>query len=337
MRKLATIRYIHEILPIEGADNIEIAVVDGWNCVVKKGEFKVRNIIVYFEIDSFLPIHKVYEFLRKSSYKKMGNREGFRLKTIRLKGVYSQGVVMSLKTLINEGLLRDIPYYIGQDVTKYLDILLYEPPIPAELSGIARGIFPTEIPKTDEERVHNLEYKKLQNLTYYVTEKLDGSSVTIYLKDDEFGVCSRNINLLESNSNTFWVVVRKLDIENLMRRHGLNNIALQGELIGEGIQGNIYNFKGHDIRFFNVFDMNKKKYLCFEDFKNVIDTLGLITVPILDTNKVLTESRESLIASAEGKSVLNPNVQREGIVLRTLDDNRISFKVISNKYLLKED
>lgn len=336
MRKLASIRYITELKPIEGADFIELAIVDGWNCVVQKGQFQYREMVVYFEIDSFLPIHPIYEFLRKSSYKKMSDQEGFRLRTIRLKGIYSQGLILPIKDFIKEGLLEDKIYYISENVTEQLKIQKYEPPIPAELSGIARGNFPSEVPKTDEERCQNLDYPKLKGLTYYITEKLDGSSVTIYLKDNEFGVCSRNINLLESNTNTFWTTVRKLDIEKLLRDNGLNNIVLQGELIGEGIQGNIYNLKGHDIRFFNVYDIEKRSYYSYIDFKNFIDKLGLRTVPILDDNKILKEDREELISSADGKSLLNNKVDREGIVMRTLENYRVSFKVISNKYLLKE-
>lgn len=336
MRKLASIRYITELKPIEGADFIELAIVDGWNCVVQKGQFQSREMVVYFEIDSFLPIHPIYEFLRKSSYKKMLDLEGFRLRTIRLKGIYSQGLILPIKDFIKEGLLEDKSYYVSEDVTEQLKIQKYEPPIPAELSGIARGHFPSEIPKTDEERCQNLDYAKLIGLTYYVTEKLDGSSITIYLKDNEFGVCSRNINLLESDTNTFWNTTRKLDIENLLKKNGLDNIVLQGELIGEGIQGNIYNLKGHDIRFFNVYDIETRDYYPYVEFKNLIEKLGLRTVPILDDNKTLKENREDLITSADGKSLLNNKVDREGIVMRTLDRYRISFKAISNKYLIKE-
>src|SRR5438876_1094061 len=94
-RKLASIRKISEVLPIEGADNIELVKVDGWQCVTKKGEFKPGDLCIYFEIDSFLPIRSEFEFLRKSSYKKMGDKEGFRLKTIKLRGHLSQGLVLN--------------------------------------------------------------------------------------------------------------------------------------------------------------------------------------------------------------------------------------------------
>lgn len=338
MRKLATIRYIHEILPIEGADNIEIAVVDGWNCVVKKGSFSSREIIVYIEIDSFIPIHPYFEYLRKSSYKKMGDQEGFRLKTIKLRGVVSQGLVVSLKDLIKEGLLEDRIYITGfDDVTQKLGIKLYEPPIPAQLSGKMKGNFPSFIPKTDEERVQNLDYHKLLKEEYYVTEKLDGSSITIYLKDETFGVCSRNIDLLEDDENTFWKAARKLDVENKLKKAGLSDIALQGELIGEGIQGNKYKLKGHNIRFFNVYNIKSGKRFELEKIKEIIiNTLKLEIVPVLYEKFKLPNNRDELISFAEDKSQLS-DTEREGIVVRTQYTSDISFKVISNKFLLKED
>lgn len=337
MRKLATIRYIHEIIPIEGADNIEIAVVDGWNCVVKKGSFSPREIIVYIEIDSFIPIHPYFEYLRKSSYKKMGEEEGFRLKTIRLRGVYSQGLVVSLKDLIKEGFLEDKTYIVNfDDVTKELGIQLYEPPISAQLSGNAKGNFPSFLIKTDEERVQNLDYNKLKSDTYYVTEKLDGSSISIYLNDNIFGVCSRNLDLLEDENNTFWKTTRDLNIEQIMRDNNLDGICFQGELIGEGIQKNKYGLKGFSIRFFNVFDIKKRKYYSFNDFINLINKLGLQTVPVLEKEMKLPDDRKELLLYSEAKSSLR-DVEREGIVLRTTGENRISFKVISNKFLLKED
>lgn len=146
-RKLATIRKISEIKPIEGADKIELAIIDGWQCVVKKNEFNVGDTCIYCEIDSFLPIKPEFEFLRTSSYKKMGDIEGFRLKTIRMKGQISQGLVLPISVL-PEG-----PYCNDLDVTEILGIKLYEAPVLAQLQGQMRGNFPHFISKTDEERV----------------------------------------------------------------------------------------------------------------------------------------------------------------------------------------
>ena len=338
-RKLATIRKITDIRPIEGADMIELATVGGWNVVVAKDVgHKVGNSVVYCEIDSFLPIKEEFEFLRKSSYKKMGDQEGFRLKTIRLRGQLSQGLILpiSVVPITQFASAYDLPE--GLDVTEMLGIVKYEPPIPAELAGKVKGGFPSFLHKTDEERVQNLvkeydEYKLTSKHQFYMTEKLDGSSATYYMNKGEFGVCSRNLELLETEGNTFWKVARELDLENKLRDKG--NICLQGELIGEGIQGNPYKIKGQTVHFFNAFDIDKQARLGINEFLVLLDDMELSSVPILDVAMLLPETITGMLELAEGKSRLNNNTEREGVVVRSLD-NTISFKAISNKFLLSE-
>jgi RNA ligase (TIGR02306 family) len=334
-RKLSTIRRISEITPIDGADKIELVTIDGWKVVVAKDVgHKVGDLVVYCEIDSFLPIREEFEFLRKSSYKKMSDgKEGFRLKTIRLKNTLSQGLVLPISVLDFGEMVSE-----GQDVTERLGIVKYEPPIPAELSGKVKGLFPSFLRKTDEERVQNLQsdYEDLKTQKFYVTEKLDGSSATFYYKDGQFGVCSRNLELLETEDNTYWKVARQLDLENKLSTLKLN-ISLQGELIGEGIQGNPYKIKGQTVKFFTGFDIDTQRRIHFVKFVVIIQTLGLEYVPVLNDklNFELPDSVDELLLLAEGKSVLNSETEREGIVIRTLD-GEISFKAISNKFLLSE-
>ena len=334
-RKLSTIRRISEITPIDGADKIELVTIDGWKVVVAKDVgHKVGDLVVYCEIDSFLPIREEFEFLRKSSYKKMSDgKEGFRLKTIRLKNTLSQGLVLPISVLDFGEMVSE-----GQDVTERLGIVKYEPPIPAELSGKVKGLFPSFLRKTDEERVQNLQsdYEDLKTQKFYVTEKLDGSSATFYYKDGQFGVCSRNLELLETEDNTYWKVARQLDLENKLSTLKLN-ISLQGELIGEGIQGNPYKIKGQTVKFFTGFDIDTQRRIHFVKFVVIIQTLGLEYVPVLNDklNFELPDSVDELLLLSEGKSVLNSETEREGIVVRTLDGD-ISFKVISNKFLLSE-
>ena len=338
-RKLATIRKITDIRPIEGADMIELATVGGWSVVVAKDVgHKVGNSVVYCEIDSFLPIKEEFEFLRKSSYKKMGDQEGFRLKTIRLRGQLSQGLILpiSVVPITQFASAYDLPE--GLDVTEMLGIVKYEPPIPAELAGKVKGGFPSFLHKTDEERVQNLvkeydEYKLTSEHQFYMTEKLDGSSATYYMNKGEFGVCSRNLELLETEGNTFWKVARELDLENKLRDKG--NICLQGELIGEGIQGNPYKIKGQTVHFFNAFDIDKQVRFGINEFLVLLDDMELSSVPILDVAMLLPETVTDMLELAEGKSRLNNNTEREGVVVRSLD-NTISFKAISNKFLLSE-
>ena len=341
-RKLATIRKISELRGIEGADKIELAIVDGWQVVVAKDvEHKVGNKVVYCEIDSFLPIRDEFEFLRKSSYKKMGDQEGFRLKTIKLRGQVSQGLILPIGVLpvAQFASAHDLPE--GMDVTEMLGIVKYEPPIPAELSGKVKGLFPSFIPKTDEERIQNLtkeydEWKYQSKHQFYVTEKLDGSSATYYIKDGEFGVCSRNLELLETEGNTFWKVARELNLEENMKATG-KNISLQGELIGEGIQGNPYKIKGQTVRFFTGFDIDKYKRIPFPELIVMLADMGLQSVPVLNKEFgfMLPETVEDMLKYAEDKSVLNDKTEREGVVIRSMDGT-ISFKAISNKFLLNE-
>lgn len=336
-RKLATIRKISDISPIEGADKIEIVSVDGWKVVVAKDVgHKIGDLVVYCEIDSFLPIREEFEFLRKTSYKKMGDHEGFRLKTIRLRGQVSQGLILPI-TILGNGEMPGVE--VGDDVTNLLGIIKYEPPIPVEISGKVKGLFPSFLRKTDEERVQNLvkeydDYKLHSSRKFYVTEKLDGCSSTFYLKDGVFGVCSRNLELLESEENTFWKVARELKLSELMS--GLSfNICLQGEMIGEGIQGNPYRIKGQTVRFFNAFNIDKQENISFLEFVELCEKLKLKTVPILDFDFTLPNSVTDMLYYADSVSELNPDFDREGVVVRSYD-RTISFKAISNKFLIKE-
>lgn len=347
MRKLATIKTIDKLEPIEGADRIELATVGGWKVVVAKDVgHQEGNKVVYCEIDSFLPIEPEFEFLRKSSYKKMADgTEGFRLKTIRLRGQYSQGLILPLEDAINVMKRKNGEVYSemleeGMEVTDLLGITKWEPPVPANLAGTAKGNFPSFIQKTDEERIQNLtkdlEKWKEDGTLFYMTEKLDGSSATFYLRDGEFGVCSRNLDLKESEDNTYWKVARELKIEEKLKELG-RNIAIQGELIGEGIQKNRYKIKGHTVRFFNVFDIDKFEKASRDEFMEIIvNKMGLETVPVHMLPLPLAHDVAGLLELAEGKSQLNKDAEREGLVIRSLD-NKISFKAISNKFLLKNE
>lgn len=333
-RKLASIVVIDDLQPIEGADQIEVATVKGWKVVVKKNEFKIGDQAIYCEIDSFLPVRHEFEFLRKTSFRKMRDTEGFRLKTIKLRGQISQGLLLPVS------ILPDDIYQIGDDVTEQLGIIKYEPPIPASLVGIAKGQFPSFIPKTDEERIQNLteQFDALKAHRYYISEKLDGSSVTYYLRNGHFGVCSRNLELLASTDNTLW----KLAHENKLadKLISLNrNIALQGELIGEGIQGNPYKLTGQSVRFFYIVDIDNHRYLPMDEFFLLMEALELETVPLLAVNVELPETIDEILALADGVAELSPpnkQVAREGLVFRNAD-RTVSFKAISNKFLLKAD
>ena len=348
-RKLATIRKVNEIIPIEGADMIELAMVDGWQCVVKKGEFKPGDLGIYFEIDSYLPIENRYEFLRKSSYKKIpdqlqGQRgEGFRLKTVKLRGQLSQGLILPIS------LFPEIKTStVGSDVTELLDVELYEPPVPASLAGQVRGKIPGFIKKTDEERIQNLPqyFTDLQDMAFECTEKIDGSSMTVYYTGDDQGVCSRNLNLKEDEINTLWKITNELQLHALLKELD-KKLALQGEVAGEGIQKNPLKIKGQQFFLFNIWNIEKQQHLTPEERMEIFQFLEkkvpIKHVPIISPQiKIFQEYKtmRELLDYAVGHSLLNKNVQREGIVLKSLESigrEIISFKVISNQYLLKHD
>jgi RNA ligase (TIGR02306 family) len=343
MRKLATIRKISEVAPIEGADAIEKVRVDGWWCVAKKGEFQMNDLCCYMEIDSLLPLRPEFAFMAKNGTKKTlvdgVEVEGYRLRTIKLRGQISQGLALPLSALpdlakaLTEGAEG---YRVDDNVTEILGIHKYDPPIPACISGEIKGIFPGCIPKSDEERVQNsldlLEQHKGKVFT--VTEKLDGSSTTIFKFNHEFGICSRNYEMKENDQNTIWRLAKQYDLPNTLP----DGWAIQGECCGEGIQKNSLKLNRQDIFVFYVFNIETREYLLLKDALEFVKNLGMKHVPVIDGHFVLDCSIETIIEMANGKSLLNQNANREGIVFR-LDEagDKISFKSISNHYLLKNE
>lgn len=226
----------------------------------------------------------------------------------------------------------------GQDVSDLLNIKRWVAEIPANLAGEVRGMFPSWIPKTDQERVQNLSTEladwQAQALTWEVSEKLEGSSMTVYLRDNDFGVCSRNLDLREAEGNTLWAVARRLDLETLLRSTG-RNLALQGELVGEGIQGNIYKLKGQRFYLFDIYDIDAGEYLSPSARRALATQLNIPHVPVLESAAVLSDM-QALLIKADGKSVMGDIIGpwREGLVYKC-NDMPVSFKVISNKYLME--
>jgi RNA ligase (TIGR02306 family) len=337
-RKMATIRRIDELNPIEGADKIEVATVGGWKVVCQKGLYIVGDLAVYCEIDSFIPT-AIAPFLTKDGHypKTYEGVEGERLRTISLRKQVSQGLLLPLSEITKYFLRPVVHFSDGEDVSEALGIVKYEPPVSAQLAGISKGSFPSQIPKTDQERCQNLKREIASSVgtAFEVTEKLDGSSMTVYLLDGVFGVCSRNLDLKESEGNTFWRVARELDLEIKMRDVG-DNFAIQGELIGEGIQKNIYGIKGHEFMIYDMYDILVGAYMPPAQVFNNCEKFGLHHCPVLDDNCILTENDtvDRLLELAEGKSNLNSKVDREGLVFKAVNGG-FSFKAISNKFLMK--
>ena len=339
-RKLATIRKIDAIEPIDGADAIELAIVGGWKVVVKKGEFAVDSLAVFCEIDSWIPT-ALAPFLTKAGHfpKVFEGVEGERLRTVKLRGQLSQGLLLPLSVVfaLEPTTNVDIVY---TDVTEVLGILKWERPMSAQLAGMARGNFPSLVPKTDQERIQNLvkEFNgEFQEDSWSITEKLDGSSCTFYLDDEDvFHVCSRNLDLKEDEANTFWKVARKFQIEDVMRRNFMKGMAIQGEMIGEGIQGNQYKVR-LDFCVYDMYNTHTGQYILPVQLKAACERLGLKHVPILAEDiSLVGESVSGILAQAEGKSELNGS-EREGLVFKSNSIHDRSFKAISNKWLIKNE
>ena len=341
MRKLATIRRIDAVRPIPDADAIECAVIGGWTTVVKKDEFKAGELAVYCEIDSWIP-YEVAPFLSKGNFPRVYNQvKGERLRTIKLRGQLSQGLLLPLSTLT----MVESELFEGLDVSFPLGIVKYEAPVPAQLAGEVKGMFPGWIQKTDQERVQNLkeefDHWLGEQHAWEVTEKLDGSSMTVYLRDGEFGVCSRNLELKPSETNSLWKVAVRNDLELKLRRAN-RNLALQGELIGEGIQGNPYRIKGQEFFLFDIYDIGTSKYFTPAERRAFIEEHNINHVPVLAFGAELRDtlginSIDGILKFAEGKSVMGMiGCEREGLVFKS-KTMQCSFKAISNKFLLKSE
>jgi len=383
-RSLAHVEQIVDIQPIEGADKIEVATVLGWKVVVAKSDnFKVGDKIVYIEIDSKVPERPEFEFLRDRK---------FRVRTIKLRGQYSQGLIVPL-SILGKG-----NYNVGDDVTQKLGVTYYvpednirkaaKPPKHLRYQSMAARhkdlfkrqpfrwlmkrewgraflflffgkkkdkpkAFPSKFPfvhKTDETRIEALPHLLGYPNPLVVTEKLDGTSSTYILerlkgKDKyEFWVLSRNIRQFNEDQdcyhdyNIYWAMAKKYDIEAHLREFleknpGYDYVCVQGESVGT-VQGNPLKLKEDDLYIFNFVTPDGR--ISSLEGKKIVESWGMKWVPILDEAFIMPTDMEEFKQMATAKSVVNPTVMREGIVLRDPKTD-LSFKNVSREYLLKHE
>jgi len=334
-RKLASIQTITEILPIDGADKIVCVKILGWQCVALKTEFSINDKCVFFEIDSVLPIASWNDHLRKDPIKPL------RIKTIRLRGVLSQGLALPI-SILPQG-----EYEVGQDVTSLINVEKYEAVVPAHLSGISKGNFPAFLHKTDETRLQSeprvLDEAISKGLVLVGTLKMDGTSFTAYRRDADFGVCSRNLNLKQTEDNAHWKMARKLKLEEILRSEP-SNLSIQGEMVGPGIQGNRMGFKEVDLYLFNLYDIDTGKYLGYNELVKFGKKHNIKVVPIIARKDFGFGETTTVSKMLEVTSALNYDngTPAEGIVWRSACEThsdvlkgRMSFKTISSRFLLK--
>lgn len=318
MRKLASVQVIRDLLPIKDADRIELAYIEGFQCIVPKGRH-VGDKVIYIETDSICPKNETFAFLKGKSH----------IKLQKIRGVYSQGIALEYH--------GDAP--VGTDMTKELGITKYEPPQQPEDTI---GNFPAFIPKTDEVRAQNILelLTKYKGVPCYATEKLDGSSCTIYRKGNHIGVCTRKREV-DSTSRMYKTVEEQGLLDFLSNVN--KDIALQGEFVGPKEQGNHLHLSEPHIYIFSVYDINKQGYFDQDSMDMFLGFHDIDTVPVIDEFS-LTDDIDALVKRAIGNSTFG-NFPREGIVIRPIEPieglidfpgNRFSFKVINPEYQMKK-
>lgn len=351
MRKLATIRKIQEVKAIPDADKIVVYRVDDWWIVDNVGKYQVGELVVYAEPDSWVP-HELKPELSKGKEPRIYNGvAGQKLRTVKLRGQISQGLLLPLSVLGKpEEIFPINDSTIGADVSADLNIQKWEAPIPQDIAGQVNGNFPSFIPKTDQERCQNLRYEIFEvnkDAEYEVTMKLDGTSFTAYYKDGETNVCGRNWELKVNEENANNSLVRMFvdsGLQSALLKYG-HNIAVQGELLGPKIQANRENLTKYKLFVFDIYDIDNACYLGTAARHAVLDKLYELElqedyvehVPVFANHITLAElgltNVQELLTDAEGPSINHP--VREGKVYKEVH-GKFSFKAISNQFLLKE-
>lgn len=353
-RKMATVRKILEIKKIEGADKIQAYRVDHWWVVDQVDKYKVGDLVIYCEIDSWIP-HELAPFLsRGKEPREFNGIKGERLKTIRLKGQLSQGLLLPTNLLYNFEDNEDFLPEEDLDVSEWLNITKWEL---SEKEFIKRyganpqarkGGFPWYIPKSDQERIQNIKdrtiYRWIESgIEWEVTEKLEGSSLTAYVHEDDEGVCSRNINLKRPEEgdpvNPWWFAADKYDLINKLKKIREDTdfeFAIQGEIIGTGLNGNHYKLDTIEFYCYNLWDILNQKWVDPSARRSLCEIYDIPHVPVLYTNFIIPPvyNVESLIDLADGTSRLK-DVPREGLVYKSANGSE-SFKSVSNLYIFNK-
>ena len=364
-RKLASIVTIASSDPIPDSDRLSVVKMagKGWNVVTQRDEFKPGDLAVYFEIDSYLPADDPrYEFLKTRCLKKFVSssgqtlKEGILIKTCKLRGVISQGLLAPIAGNYPE--LSDVTD--GQDVTELLRVEHYDEVAESlrdAIGGTAAsdevmGKFPSAfIPKTDEERIQNLGdyFDTMKGRIFEVTEKNDGASATIFLskivdEENPFGVCSRNMRLKPEWAKGVpvqWQIAKKYDMAAKLEQINAMfscEFAFQGELVGPGVNRNRDKYTDLEWHVFKIWDITNQRYLNPNQAQNLCLEMGIPYVPVINSAmKAFDEltTMEAILEFAEGKTARGH--EREGVVFKSVDDKPfVSFKVVSNRYLLKQ-
>lgn len=372
-RVLARAVRIDDVKTHPNADSLDLALVGGWQCVIKRGEYQAGDLAIYIEVDSMVPMdNPIFEFLRGRNMVDRDGKEYSRIKTMKLRKELSQGLIVPVHAAGSP------EPKVDEDVTDRMGILKYvKPSEQAAINGGNKGDrtgtsklgFPNFIPKTDQTRVQNIKMAYDQahqkDEKFEVTFKLDGSSLTIWHKDGEVGVASRNVGfrledekigfftavknffkgrgwkrVIKKDSNHFTAMAEELGLGERLRYFGLN-IALQGELVAPNIQGNFEGVDKPEYYVYDIYNISESRYLLPAARHAILNTLNLLGgetikhVPVYSWGVGVPEDMQDVIKMASGESALNGKY-REGLVFKSMSRD-FSFKVISNEYLLKEE
>jgi len=332
---------IEQLLNIEGADVIELAKVNdcGYQFVVKKGDFQIGDLAVYFPLDALIPQWILEKMgLWKDDKGLLSGSDGNRVKTIKLRGQISQGLLASQNVF-------DAKLVFDADLTQILGVEKYEP-VPIFSKGANLRKLSPELSKYDIENAEKYPHVLDKLRLVVITEKLEGSNFSYLLrKDGSTALCSRNYVLTDYQDNHIWALALKSEgihdkLQAVLDANHSEFVALQGEIVGTGIQGNIYHLNEHRVYAFDI--IADGQYIDALDFRSFCDTYSIRQVPHLHTG-YLDEflNGETLQGASNGNSLICPTL-REGIVVKPFieswhsDIGRLILKQRDPIYLSKQ-
>jgi len=355
-RAMATIRRIDSVDPIEGADRIEVARVGGWSVVVGKGEYEAGDYAMYFEIDTFLPIDdERFSFLAPRGIRKMvwdgEEREGHVLRTAKMRGVYSQGLLMKPDLWgINPEVL---PKLCDERINMSGQIGVWEWYKPLPSSDFIGRYDPYVAPRTDAVRIQNIDkvtWDIVKKTDYFCSVKVDGTSTTMLWDErvNRFRGFSHNneFDLTTGLGKVLYDCADKQGILKFCEDHPM--LTVQAELCGPKIQSNRYALGSHRLFVFSLWDVSGGRYLDLYDYSELAESV----TPIVDLDLDLFDEPADFLAWADGmRGNITKDRLDEGVVVHilgryletqgewlALSDElgmQRQVKAVSNKFLLK--
>lgn len=311
------------------ADRLDLIKIKGWQCVAQKGQYKEGDLAVYLPIDSILPEQLVKDLGIEKNYHR-------RLRTIKLRGCISQGMIMPLPPALLESGRLSPEWREGDDLTNFFGITKYEEPIPVCMSGIQLPSEPNFFIYTDIENIKNFPTALKEGELVAISEKIHGTNFRAAKIDGKLFVGSHRMNLARVETNLYWRGALSLKLDETL----VDGEQVFGEVFGHGVQDLTYGKKQGEIAV-RVFDVMKDKvYLDHYDFLKFVTERGWSETPIIFTGTWDL----SLLKMTEGRSQVDPGQIKEGIVIKPLVERfstelqgRCIAKAIGEEYLLRKE